>query len=624
MLHLGLSVTRATVSLGLLVASSQTENHTDEEAVALLGASHDQGGWVPYLQRYTIFLPYLWPKEVKVWFATRIAIVIFVRITNFAIPQQEGILLDLAVTAKRLSWHDLAWWIALQLLTLRCKHCDDWASTRIQASSYSRLTNMTLSHTLSLSWNIILYENTGELIKAGDQAQSLNGLVELMCFEICPMIFDLVLATSYMGHAFGIYVVFIVLALALAYGWLGVVSTTWVNSTRREWTENSRKRHQISTESISLHPTISYFNRVEFELDWYEEAVGATMAALLRYTSKSYTGQAIQGILVLGEYLLAATIVLQRIAYGQNSIGTFITFVRYWNNVTGPVQTITRSYQGITSMLVEAERLLQLLSLKYAVVDPGPAQALVVKSGEVRFQDVNFAYDNRKQLLQGVSFVVKPGSKIAFVGETGSGKSTLLKLLFRFYDVKEGSITIDGQDIRSVTLHSLREALGIVPQMPALFNKSILENVRYGRLKTTDEEVVDACKAAAIHNKIMSFPDQYESMVGERGVRLFGGELQRIAITQVLLKNPKIVMLDEATSAVDTGTEAIIQDAISTIFEDRTTLVDAHRLSTIVRANTILVVDDGKIIEQGTHSELLEKGGRYKELWVQQTSEGRM
>ena len=348
------------------------------------------------------------------------------------------------------------------------------------------------------------------------------------------------------------------------------------------------------------------------------------MAALLRYTSKSYTGQAIQGILVLGGYLLAATIVLQRIAYGQNSIGTFITFVRYWNNVTGPVQTITRSYQGITSMLVDAERLLQLLSLKYAVVDPGPAQALVVKSGEVRFQDVNFAYDNRKQLLQGVSFVVKPGSKIAFVGETGSGKSTLLKLLFRFYDVKEGSITIDGQDIRSVTLHSLREALGIVPQMPALFNKSILENVRYGRLKATDEEVVEACKAAAIHNKIMSFPDQYESMVGERGVRLFGGELQRIAIAQVLLKNPKIVMLDEATSAVDTGTEAIIQDAISTIFEDRTTLVDAHRLSTIVRANTILVVDDGKIIEQGTHSELLEKGGRYKELWVQQTSEGRM
>ncbi|KAF1366167.1 ABC transporter [Lizonia empirigonia] len=482
---------------------------------------------------------------------------------------------------------------------------------------------MALSHTLSLSWNLLLNENTGELVKAGDQAQSLNGLIELICFEICPMIFDLVLATSYMGHAFGIYVVFIVLALALAYGWLGVVFTTWANSTRREWTEHSRKRHQISTESISLHPTISYFNRVEFELDRYKKAVGATMTALLRYTSKLYTGQAIQGILVLGGYLLAATIVLQRIAYGQNSVGTFITFIRYWNNVTGPVKTITRSYQSITSMLIDAERFLELLSLKSAVVDPEPAQKLVAKSGEVRFQAVDFAYDNRNLLLQDVSFVVKPGSKIAFVGETGSGKSTILKLLFRFYDVSEGSITIDGQDIRSVTLRSLREALGIVPQMPALFNKSILENnVRYGWLEATDKEVVEACKAAAIHDKIMSFPGQYESMVGERGVRLSGGELQRIAIAQVLLKNPKIVMLDEATSAVDTGTETIIQDAISTIFKDRTMLVVAHRLSTIIGANTILVVNEGKIIEQGTHDELLRQGGKYKELWVQQTSMG--
>lgn len=620
MLHLGLSVTRTTVSLGLLVASSQTENHTNEEAAALLGTSHDQRGWVPYLKRYAIFLPYLWPKEVKVWFATRIAIVIFDRITNLAIPQQEGILLDLAVTAKRLSWHNLAWWIALQLLALGCRHGDDWASTRIQASSYSRLTNMALSHTLSLSWNLLLNENTGELVKASDQAQSLNGLIELICFEVCPMIFDLVLVTSYMGHEFGIYVVFIVLALALAYGWLGVVFTTWANSTKREWTEHSRKRHQISTESISLHPTISYFNRVEFELDRYEKAVSATMNALLRLTSKSYTGQALQGVLVLGGYLLAATTVLQRIACGKNSIGTFITFMRYWNSVTGPVKTITRSYQKITSMLVEAERLLQLLSLKSAVVDPEPARKLVVKSGEVRFQGVDFAYDNRNLCLQNVSFVVEPGSKIAFVGETGSGKSTILKLLFRFYDVSEGSITIDGQDIRSVTVCSLREALGIVPQMPALFNKSILENVRYGRLNATDKEVVEACKAAAIHNKIMSFPDQYESTVGERGVRLSGGELQRIAIAQVLLKNPKIVMLDEATSAVDTGTEAIIQDAISTTFKDRTTVVIAHRLSTITGANKILVVNDGKIVQQGTHSELLEQGGRYKELWKQQTS----
>jgi ABC-type transport system involved in Fe-S cluster assembly fused permease/ATPase subunit len=346
------------------------------------------------------------------------------------------------------------------------------------------------------------------------------------------------------------------------------------------------------------------------------------MTALLEYTRKSYYGQAIQGILVLIGYVLAATVVLQRIESGQNTIGTFVTFIRYWNNVTGPVKTITRSYQSITSMLVDAKRLLQLLSLKPAVVDPEPAQNLGIRSGKIIFKDVDFDYDDRKPLLRGVSFVAELGDTIAFVGETGSGKSTVLKLLFRFYDVKRGSITIDGQDLRSVTLCSLREALGIVPQMPALFNKSILENVRYGRLKATDQDVMDTCKAAAIHDKIMSFPDRYESMVGERGVRLSGGELQRLAIARVLLKNPKIIMLDEATSAVDTRTEASIQEATSKVCEDRTTLVVAHRLSTIVGADKILVMHDGTIIEQGTHDELLKEGGKYKELWAQQTSEG--
>jgi ABC-type multidrug transport system fused ATPase/permease subunit len=375
----------------------------------------------------------------------------------------------------------------------------------------------------------------------------------------------------------------------------------------------------MATESISLHQTISYLNRVELQLSRYKEAVGATVTARLSYSSKLYTGQATQGFLVLSGYLLAATVVLQRIASGQNSLGTFVTFIRYWNNVTGPVKTITRSYQSITSMLVDAERLLQLLSLKSSVVDPEPAQKLVVGSGEVRFEDVDFAYDS-KPVLQGVSFVAKPGDTIAVVGETGSGKSTILNLLFRFYDVKGGSIAIDGQEISSVTVRSLREALGIVPQQPALLNDSILNNVRYGQPDATDQEVEAACIAAAIHPKIMSFSNGYETLVGERGVRLSGGELQRIAIARVLLGDPKIIMLDEATSAVDTETEAIIQDAITKIFKDRTVLLIAHRLSTVVKANMILVMEKGKIIERGTHEELLKRGGKYKALWGQQTS----
>jgi len=245
---------------------------------------------------------------------------------------------------------------------------------------------------------------------------------------------------------------------------------------------------------------------------------------------------------------------------------------------------------------------------------------LAVSSGKVEFDGVNFAYDARKEVLKNISFTAEPGATVALVGETGGGKSTMLKLLFRFYDVTSGSIRIDGQDLRSVSLSSLRDALGVVPQDPSMFNQTIYENIRYARLDATNEEIQEACKAAAVHDKIDSFPDGYKSKVGERGVKLSGGELQRIAIARVLIKNPKIVLLDEATSAVDSSTEQLIQEAFKRLSAGRTTFVIAHRLSTIRDANLILVIDHGEIVERGTHDELLLKGGKYFELWTKQTT----
>jgi len=281
----------------------------------------------------------------------------------------------------------------------------------------------------------------------------------------------------------------------------------------------------------------------------------------------------------------------------------------------GTAKRITSSYQSISSTLVNAERLLQLLYTEPSVADAKSFEELVVHDGEVKFQNVEFAYDQRKPVIKNLNLIAEPGKTVAIIGPTGGGKSTITKLLFRLYDVCEGSITIDGQDLRHVTLSSLRRAIGIVPQDHEMLNRSILENVRYSRLDATDEEVVDACKAAAIHDKIMEFPDCYEAKVGEEGVRLSGGEIQRLAITRVPLKNPKTVVPDEATSAVDTSTEAQIQETFHLLSSGRTLFVIAHRMSTITGVDNILVVRDGEIAESGTHDELLEKRGEYTKFW---------
>lgn len=270
------------------------------------------------------------------------------------------------------------------------------------------------------------------------------------------------------------------------------------------------------------------------------------------------------------------------------------------------------------SDIVDAERLLELLQTKPTIVDRETAIDLPPVAGHVTVNNVHFAYDTRKSTLADVTISAKPGETIALVGMTGAGKSSITKLLLRLYDVTTGSIEIDGHDIRDVTLSSLRDAIGIVPQDPLLFNASILENLRYAKPHATDDEITTACRAAAIHDKITTFPLGYDTKVGEQGVKLSGGEVQRLAIARVFLKNPAILILDEATSAVDTGTEAEIQRALQVLQKRRTTFVIAHRLSTVVAADHILVMHEGRVVERGRHGDLVREGGRYKELWDNQ------
>jgi ABC-type multidrug transport system ATPase subunit len=312
---------------------------------------------------------------------------------------------------------------------------------------------------------------------------------------------------------------------------------------------------------------------------------------------------------------------IYQIAQKSRPIGTFLALSLYWRQITRPIYQLAHAYKELITFAVEAEPLLQIMQTWPTVTDAKGANDLNFKGGKVEFKNVWFTYDRHKDFIKDLSFTIEAGSTVAFVGETGAGKTTICnKLLFRFYDVTGGQILIDGQDIRKLKQHNLREMIGIVPQDPAFFSTTVLEAVRYARLDATDEEVYEACKAASIHDTIIGKPCGYGYQVGERGCRLSGGERQRLAVARVFLRDPKIIVLDEATSIVDNVTEARIQQALSQTCRGKTTFIIAHRLSTVVHADQIFLIDQGTIAERGTHQELLRQKGKYWQLWHKKIS----
>ncbi|KAJ5052559.1 P-loop containing nucleoside triphosphate hydrolase protein, partial [Bipolaris maydis] len=464
-------------------------------------------------------------------------------------------------------------------------------------------------------------KDSGEVLKAVEQASSLNILIQTVLFDVVPILLDLFVAMYYVTHLFDAYMVFIVLFMGEAYIAIGFYFTTLSQPKRRDYVEKQRSESSTVNETIHNWQTVAYFNRFAYEYDRYAENLTNTISAQYQYYFRFMGGNAAQNLFTTLGLSGACVFGMTQIVSGRKPVGNLVTLIMYWHTIISPLYVLSHSFRQITSSLIDAERLLQLLNTNPTVADRGGAKDILVEKGEVEFKDVHFHYDERKPIIKKVNLKASGGQTIAFVGETGGGKSTMLKLLFRFYDVTSGSIMIDDQDLRSVTQHSLRDAMGVVPQDPVLFNQSIRQNIRYPKLDATDAEVEDACRAAAIHDDIVSFPDGYNSKVGERGVRLSGGQLQRIAIARVLLKNPKIVLLDEATSAIDSSTEALIQEALRKLTQGRTTFVIAHRLSTIVHADQILVVNKGEIVERGTHQELLQnEGGEYTKLWNMQTA----
>ncbi|KAH6880540.1 P-loop containing nucleoside triphosphate hydrolase protein [Thelonectria olida] len=599
----------------------------DAEVKRLQAKRLKEHGWWGYLKDFSIFLPFLIPRrEIKVQIAivTSLLTVAGTRALNVLMPRQLGIVTD-EILAHHTPYRALVIWLLLRLSYGECGLglIEELAKIPIKQFSYRQITNAAFSHVMNLSMEFHSERDSAEVMKAIEQGEALTNLLETAVLYMAPTLIDLTIALWLLYWKFNIYVTLAMLVAVVVFFTLEVVTSKWNIENRRQKAKTQREEVRVMHQAVQGWQTVSYFNMFAFERRRFGDAVESQLTATQNWGVRDACIQAILEAMVPLTFFTLSSLVLFEISHGRATAGDFVFLIQYWEQLIYPLQYLSHNYRYIMGDLIDAERLLSLLQTKSTVVDEEGAKPLILMKGHVTFENVFFSYDARKPSIQGVDLVANPGETVAFVGPTGAGKSSLLKLLLRFYDVGSGRIAIDDQNIREVTLSSLRDAFGVVPQDPLLFNASIMENLRYARPSATDEDIFEACRAAAIHDKILTFPSGYGTKVGEQGVKLSGGEVQRLAIARVFLKNPPILILDEATSAVDTRTESEIQLALDALKEQRTTFLIAHRLSTVVKADQILVVDEGRIVERGTHSELLRARGKYYDLWTRQAGEGK-
>ncbi|EXL03918.1 ABCB family ABC transporter ATP-binding protein/permease [Aquamicrobium defluvii] len=490
---------------------------------------------------------------------------------------------------------------------------------RVGQHAVRQLAYRTFVHMHRLSLRFHLERRTGGLSRIIERGtKGIETIVRFTVLNSVPTVLEFALTAIIFAVAYGWKYVAVVAITVWLYTWFTVKASDWRIDIRRDMNDSDTDANTKAIDSLLNFETVKYFGNEAMEAERFDRSMARYETAATRiWTSLGWLNFGQGVIFGIGMTVIMAMSALE-VQAGTHTVGDFVFVNAMLMQLSVPLNFIGFIYREIRQGLTDIEQMFDLLDVKAEVVDKPDAVALGVGAGKVEFRDVRFAYEPNRQILKGISFEVPAGRTVAIVGPSGAGKSTISRLLFRFYDVQSGAILIDGQDVRDVTQQSLRAAIGMVPQDTVLFNDTIAYNIRYGRIDASDEEVRRAAELAQIGSFIESLPEGYDTMVGERGLKLSGGEKQRVAIARTILKAPPILILDEATSALDSHTEQEIQSALDLVSRDRTTIVIAHRLSTVISADEIIVLKEGRIEERGTHAALLRMGGLYASMWDRQ------
>jgi len=583
-------------------------------------------------------LPYLWPKSRKdIQFRVVLAMLALVlgEILGLLAPYFYGVSVDALApgadedqTIFMLTAGALGMVVAygvMRILSVGFSQLRDVIFAQVGQRALRQLALETFRHMHRLSLRYHITRKTGGLSRVMERGvKGVEFLLRFMLFSIGPLILKLLIVAGIFYLEFGFIYMAIVLITIVLYIWFTFSVTEWRVKVRKEMNDKDTDANQKAIDSLLNFETVKYFGAEEREALRYDESMRGYEAAALKTSYSLAFLNFGQTLLITGGLIIVMILAAMAVQRGELSVGDFVMANAYMIQITMPLGFLGTVYREIRQALVDMGEMFDLLGQPQEVTDVANAEDLNIKGGQIEFDNVTFGYDSERIILSKLSLKIKKGETVAIVGPSGSGKSTIGRLLFRFYDVNNGSVKIDGQDIRDVTQASVHNSIGIVPQDTVLFNDTIGYNIAYGRKNASNDDIVEAAKSAKIHDFIISLTDGYNTTVGERGLKLSGGEKQRVGIARTLLKNPPILVLDEATSALDTETERNIQESLRGLGSGRSVITIAHRLSTVVDADQIFVLEKGVIVEKGTHDELLNLNGRYTKMWHTQESEAEL